>query len=320
MYKNIRKILLFVVVVMTMCGLHAQQAPIFTNYSNSYAVINPGYYGLSEGVNTLGIYRNQWSGFKDGTTGKVVSPRTFLVSADMPISSLRGGIGISVMNDQIGLENNVAFNVGYSYHLDLGAGTMGLGLALSLNNRKVDFANAHPLNEDDPVIPTSAQNDMLFDFNIGLFYTVPETFYIAFSTTNLMESKGKALQGKSTTSASFVGDRTFYIAAGYEYQFFNPMFKLNPSLMILSDVASTQYNLSSRLWYNNRMCFGVNYRYKESIGLLAGFTIKGIQINYAYDINIMGLKIPGSHEVSISYNFKLDLEKSPRIYRSIRYL
>ena len=68
------------------------------------------------------------------------------------------------------------------------------------------------------------------------------------------------------------------------------------------------------------MCFGVNYRYQESIDILVGFTIKGIQINYAYDINTMGLKLPGSHEVSISYNFKLDLEKQPRIYRSIRYL
>ena len=320
MYKKIAKILLLLVIVMTMGVLHAQQAPMFTNYSNSYAVINPGYYGLSEGVNTLGIYRNQWTGFKDGTTGKVVSPRTFMVSADMPFRSLRGGIGLSLMNDQIGLENSVAFNIGYSYHLDVGAGTMGLGLAFNLNNRKVDFSNAHPLNENDPVIPTSEQSDMLFDFNIGAFYTVPETFYISFSITSLMESKGRALEGKSATSASFVGDRTFYLAAGYEYQFFNPMFRLNPSIMILSDIASTQYNLSSRLWYNNKFCFGVNYRYQESIGLLAGFTIKGVQINYAYDINTMGLNIPGSHEVSVSYNFKLDLEKSPRVYRSIRYL
>ena len=161
---------------------------------------------------------------------------------------------------------------------------------------------------------------MLIDFNFGLFYTVPETFYVALSTTSLMETKGKALEGKSSTSASFVGDRTFYLAAGYEYQFLNPKFKLNPSMLVLSDIASTQFNVSARMWYNNKMCFGVNYRYQESIDLLVGFTIKGLQINYAYDINTMGLKLPGSHEVSISYNFKLDMEKQPRIYRSIRYL
>ena len=306
--------------ILTINMLRAQQVPIFTNYSNSYAIINPGYYGLSEGVNVLGIYRNQWTGFKDNTTGQVVSPVTFLVSADMPLKVLKGGVGISLMKDQLGFENNVAFNLGYSYHLDVGSGTLGIGLAFNFNNRSVDFTKANPLNNNDPVIPTKEQSDMLIDFNFGLFYTVPETFYVAFSSTSLLESKGKALEGKSSSSASFVGDRTFYLAAGYEYQFFNPKFKLNPSMMILSDVASTQFNIGARLWYNNKIAFGVNYRHRESVDVLVGFSIKKIQINYAYDINTMGLKLHGSHEVSISYNFKLDLDKQPRIYKSIRYL
>lgn len=317
---KIAKILVLVVVVMTAGLAHAQQMPIFTNYANSYAVINPGYYGLSEGVNAMGIYRNQWTGFKDEVTGGVVSPRTFLVSADLPIKFIKGGLGLSLMKDQLGFENDVAVNLGYSYHLDLGSGTLGIGLAFNFNNRSVDFSKAKPLNDNDPVIPTGEQNDMLVDLNFGLYYSVPETFYIALSTTSLLETKGKALEGKSSTSASFVGDRTFYLVAGYEYQFLNPKFVLNPSMMVLSDIASTQFNVGTRLWYNNKIWFGVNYRYQESVDLLVGFMIKGIQVSYAYDINTMKLKLPGSHEVSISYCFKLDLERSPRIYRSVRYL
>ena len=315
------KIISFLVInILAINMLKAQQVPIFTNYENSYAVVNPGFYGLSEGVNAMGIYRNQWSGFKDDVTGEVVSPVTFLASADMPIKVLRGGVGLSLMKDHLGFEDNISLNLGYSYHMDLGPGTLGIGLALSLDNRAVDFTKAHPLDDNDPVIPTSKQSDMLVDFNFGLFYTVPETFYVALSTTSMLEKKGKVLEGKSSSSASFVGDRTFYLAAGYVYQFFNPKFKLNPSMMVLSDIASTQFNVGARLWYNNKMCFGVNYRHRESVDLLVGFSIKKIQINYAYDINTMGLKLHGSHEVSISYNFKLDLDKQPRIYRSIRYL
>ena len=317
---RITKILVLVIAMAAMGSIHAQQVPIFTNFENSYAVVNPGYYGMSEGVNALGIYRNQWAGFKDQTTGDVVSPRTFFVSADLPIKILRGGVGLSIMRDQIGFESNTAVNLGYSYHLDLGAGTLGLGLAFSFNNRSADFSKAKPLDDNDPVIPTSSQSDMLMDFNFGAYYLVPETFYVGFSSTNLLERKGKALEGKSATSASFVGDRTFYLMAGYEYQFLNPKFVLNPSMMLLSDIASTQFNVSARLWYNNKFCFGVNYRHKESVDLLVGFTVKGVNICYAYDINTMKLKLPGSHEVSISYCFKLDLERSPRIYRSIRYL
>ena len=319
MHKK-KHILVWVIVIMTAVAARAQQMPIFTNYSDSYAVINPGFYGMSEGVNAMGIYRNQWAGFKDDFTGTVVSPVTFLASADLPIKVLRGGVGLSLMKDQLGFENNIGLNLGYSYHWDLGAGVLGIGLAFNFNNRSVDFSKAKPLDDNDPVIPTKDQSDMLVDFNFGLFYAVPETFYVSLSTTSLMESKGKALEGKSATSASFVGDRTFYLAAGYEYQFLNPKFQLNPSMLVLSDIASTQINVSARLWYNNMFSFGVNYRYQESVDLLVGFVIKGIQINYAYDINTLGLKLPGSHEVSLSYCFKLDLEKSPRIYRSIRYL
>lgn len=313
-------ILLLVINVLTINALRAQQAPIFTNFSNSYGVINPGYYGLSEGVNAMATYRNQWTGFKDDVTGKVVSPRTFFVSADLPIKVLGGGVGISLMKDQLGFEDNTSFSLGYSYHFDLGMGTLGVGLALCLNNRNVDFSQADPLQGNDPAIPSGQQSDMLFDMNFGMFYMVPETFYVAVSTTSLMKSKGKALGGQSTTSASFVGDRTFYLMAGYEYQFNNPKFMLNPSMMVLSDIASTQINASARLWYNNKFSFGVNYRYEESIDLLVGFVIKGVEISYAYDINTMGLKLPGSHEVSVSYRFKLDMDKQPRIYRSIRYL
>ena len=317
---KIKHILLLVFVVSAALTVRAQQAPMFTNYADSYAVINPGFYGMSEGVNAMGIYRNQWTGFKDDVTGQVVSPITFLASADLPIKVLGGGVGLSLLKDQLGFENNIAVNLGYSYHLDMGPGTLGVGLAFSFDNRTVDFNKAKPLDDNDPVIPAKEQSDMLIDFNFGLYYLVPETFYVSLSTTNLMEAKGKALEGKSSSSASFVGDRTFYLAAGYEYQFFNPKFVLNPSMMLLSDIASTQFNIGARLWYNNKVSFGVNYRYQESIDLLVGFVIKGVHINYAYDINTMGLKLSGSHEVSISYNFKLDLDKQPRIYRSIRYL
>ena len=53
---------------------------------------------------------------------------------------------------------------------------------------------------------------------------------------------------------------------------------------------------------------------------MAGLTIKDITVVYSYDINTMGLGVPGSHEIGLSYCFKLDLDRTPRDYRSVRYL
>jgi type IX secretion system PorP/SprF family membrane protein len=136
----------------------------------------------------------------------------------------------------------------------------------------------------------------------------------------LFESKGKELISSATSSASFVGDRTFYLMAGYEYQFNNPLWKIMPSMCIMSDIASTQFNVGTKLLYNNKVWGGVNYRYQESVGAMIGIKIKDVQISYSYDINTMGIAVQGSHEVCVSYLFKMDLDKSPRIYHNIRYL
>ena len=297
----------------------AQQAPMFTNYSNSYACVNPGFGGLNEGVNVMGIYRDQWTGFKD-MNGNSVAPKTMLFSGDMPIPMLKGGASLSIMNDKIGFEENININMGYSFHADLGAGTLGIGLALSMVNRSVNFNNYHPMVDNDPALPKGEQSDMLVDANFGLFWRVPETFYVGLSVTSLFESKGKELSSSATTSASFVGDRTFYLMAGYEYQFNNPMFKLLPSMCIMSDIASTQFNAGARLLYNNKVWGGINYRFQESVAAMVGFQFNDIQISYSYDINTMGIAVQGSHEICVSYLFKMNLEKSPRIYHNIRYL
>ena len=299
--------------------LMSQQAPMFTNYSNSYATVNPGFGGLSDGVNVMGIYRDQWTGFKD-MEGNAVAPNTMLFSGDMPIPLLRGGASLAIMKDQIGFEDNINVNMGYSFHLDLGGGTLGIGLALNMINRSVDFDKFIPTVDNDPILPKGEQDAMLVDANFGLFWQIPETFYVGLSATNLFESKGKELLSSATSSASFVGDRTFYLMAGYEYQFNNPVFKLLPSMCIMSDIASTQFNVGTKLLYNNKVWGGINYRFQESIAAMVGFKFKDIQISYSYDINTMGLSVQGSHEICVSYLFKMDLEKSPRIYHSIRYL
>ena len=314
--------LLFALLLTFLGEANAQQAPIFTNYSNSYAYANAGFAGMSEGVNVLGLYRMQWAGFTD-MDGNEVAPTTFLLTGDMPFRKLHGGLEFSIMQDKLGFENNVNVGLGYSFHLDLGGSTLGIGLAGTLLNRSVDFSQLHPHQEGDPLLQgLGEESDMLFDFNVGLFWQIPESFYLGFSVVNVLESMTKALGDNSETSASFTTDRTFYAVAGYPFQFEDlPYLTFVPSVSVMSDIASTQFNASARVIYNNLFSLGVNYRFQESVGLMAGITIKDLTIGYSYDINTMGLPgLPGSHEIGLSYCFKLDLDRTPRDYRSVRYL
>lgn len=321
--KNRIKRMVFFVALLAMAtiGVRAQQVPIFTNYTNSYAYANAGFAGMSEGINLLGLYRQQWAGFVDADNNDI-APRTFLLTGDMPLRFLHGGIGLSVMQDKIGFENDVNIGLTYSYHLDLGSSVLGIGVAGSLLNRAVDFSQLHPGSEGDPLLQgLGNESDMLFDFNVGVYWQIPESLYLGFSVVNVLESMTKALSDNSESSASFITDRTFYLLAGYPFQFEDmPYFTFIPSVNVMSDIASTQLNASMRVVYRDIFSLGVNYRPQESVGLMVGLTIKDITVGYAYDINTMGLGVPGSHEIGLSYCFKLDLDRNPRDYRSVRYL
>ncbi|MBR4391051.1 MAG: PorP/SprF family type IX secretion system membrane protein [Bacteroidales bacterium] len=313
-------ILTLFVILVTMTGVRAQQAPIFTNYTNSYAYINPGFAGLSEGVNLLGLYRQQWAGLADNE-GNIVAPTTFLLTGDMPIKALGGGISFSVMNDKLGYENNTNVGLGYSYHFDFGGSTLGLGASVALLNRAVDFGKLKPGNGNDPLLAQlGEESSMLVDLSVGLFWQIPESFYIGISGINLLETTSKSL-GPNEAGASFTTDRTFYLVAGYPFMFETmPAFKFIPSVSVMSDIASTQLNAGVKVLYNDIFSLGVNYRPQESVGLTVGLAIKDFVLGYAYDINTMGYQIPGSHEIALSYCFKLDTDRTPRDYRSVRYL
>lgn len=313
-------LLAFILLLVTAGGVKAQQAPIFTNYNNSYAYINPGFAGLSEGVNLLGLYRLQWSGFVDNN-GNDVAPKTLLITGDIPIRLLGGGISFSVLNDQLGFEKNTNVGLGYSYHIDLGGSTLGLGASVSLLNRTVNFGQLVPGQSGDELLNgLGEESGMLFDLSVGAFWQIPESFYVGVSAINLLNTTGKAL-GENESAASFTTDRTLYFVAGYPFLFESmPMFKFIPSVNVMTNLSSVQLNAGVKVVYNDLFSLGVNYRPQESIGLTIGLTIKDFVLGYAYDINTMGFNIPGSHEIALSYCFKLDLDRTPRDYRSVRYL
>ncbi len=318
--KNSHIVLIIAMLLTASVGLKAQQVPIFTNHANSYAYANAGFAGMSEGINLLGIYRQQWAGFVD-SDGNDIAPQTFLLTGDMPIRALHGGVEFSVMQDKLGFENNVNVGLGYSFHLDLGGSTLGIGVAATLLNRTVDFSKLNPNNASDPILQgLGEESAMMVDANLGLFWQMPESFYVGVSVVNILETMSQALGENSESSASFTTDRTFYAVAGYPFQFEDmPLFTFIPSVSVMSNLASTQLNASARVVYNNLFSLGVNYRPQESVGLMAGLTIKDITVLYSYDINTTGL-LPGSHEIGLSYCFKLDLDRTPRDYRSVRYL
>jgi type IX secretion system PorP/SprF family membrane protein len=310
----------FVFLLLT-TGIYAQQAPMFSQNMFTYTAINPGSFAINDAICATGIIRQQWVGFTDAD-GNNVAPQTYLVSASAPVEFLKGSIGVNIIQDKLGFFKDVGAGLGYAYKVNFREGVLGIGAQINFLNRKIDFSKFKYTQGGDPILVNASEtSDLMTDFSLGLFYNVANQYYVGISVANLMESKGNTYS-ESSSGAPYT-DRIFYLIAGYEFLFpRNPMLKFSPSVLLKSDFAATQISISGLLTYNNKFWGGVTYNVQtaDAFSILLGLNIKDLRIGYAYDLPLSSINSKGSHEIMVSYCFKLLLKKKKDSYRNTRFL
>lgn len=302
----------------------AQQEPNFSQYMFYGLTFNPGVAGNENAICATLANRSQWTGFGK-EDGQQVAPRTYFLTGSMPIKILRGGVGLMVMQDALGFEKTIGVRIGYAYQHKVGLGKLGIGAQIEFNNKSIDGNKLRPVNGNDPVITgIGTASDMLIDFNLGIFYRVPESFYIGISGIHLVETSGKPLLEGQGATMSLTLDRTFFIHGGYDFTFpSNPDFQLHPSAIIESNLSKLRFDVNAIVRYKELFWVGAGYRLQESVIVLLGVQYKDIRIGYSYDINVSSLNLPvfgGTHEIMLNYCFKLEIDRGRRSYKNTRFL
>ncbi|PID94197.1 MAG: hypothetical protein CSA95_03940 [Bacteroidetes bacterium] len=316
MLVRVCKIVSILLLVSYMWGAQAQQEPHFTQHMFSKLNYNPGYAGLRNAICATGIMRQQWVGFTD-MEGEKIGPKTYSLSIDMPVKIMHGGIGINVLQDQIGFFTQTNVDLGYAYHTIVGAGDLSIGAQLMFFNSMVDFSKFKPLDEDPLLrIRSGEESDMIFDGNLGVYYRVPDEYWLGVSVQNLFQSAGQ--------NTLFKLSRAYYVAGGYQLSFpTRPFIKVEPSVVCKTDLAAVQVDFNALLRYRDRFWGGVNYRFGDGVGLLFGLWWKDFKLGYSYDITTSKLNLGGSmgsHEVMLGYCFKFEVDRGIRTLRNTRHL
>ena len=302
-------------------ALHAgvsfgQQSSLITHYMFTNMATNPAYAGGSGGINITGLVRQQWMGWKDDTIITNSKPQTFLLTADSPIKMLHGGVGLSISQDQIGAFKNIIVKLGYAYRMEMWSGDLSFGLQGTLSNISYDGSKYNPVVDEDPVLqPKEKKSDMSIDMSLGVFYSVPDKYYVGLSAENILQTKGK--------KTGYQLRRTYYLNGGYQYILPNhPAFELLPSAQFMFDGAAFQLNASALLMYSNKFYGGLGYRLQDAVSILAGVIVKGVQIGVAYDISTSAMHSynSGGLEILVNYCFKIDTDKFRKSYRNTRFL
>ena len=323
MHKKIPRvqILFFLLLLVVVGKLSAQQEPQFTQNMFNFSSINPGHYGLSEGICVTGLMREQWFGFKDDN-GNKVAPETFLVNADAPVRLLHGGLGLSIVQDKYGFFKDMYVKLGYAYHTTVGTGKLGIGINVNFLNKSssVTSDNVQAIDMDDPAVKAllSAKSILFTDFSLGAFLSYPK-YYMSFSSTQILESS--QFLDKTGNNGNFKLRRHYYAAGGYDLTFpAYPGYVFTPSVYLKSDGSTFQADLNALVTYNKKVWGGLSYRINETVALMVGFKFNDIDVGYSYDIPMIRVGATGSHEIMARYIFKLEREKARSGNRNTRFL
>ncbi|MDO9511301.1 MAG: type IX secretion system membrane protein PorP/SprF [Bacteroidales bacterium] len=297
-----------------------QQEAQFTQNMFTRMAVNPAYAGSSEAISVTGVLREQWVGFKDNN-GEKVAPQTFFITIDAPVDVLGGGLGASIMNDRLGFEQNIGLRLSYAYRTNFGKGELAFGPQIGFLNKTIDFSKFSAVQSGgDPALSSGEEKTMLLDLGLGVFYQVKNEYWFGLSSSQLIQT-GSAM---GVDEKNFNLRRHYYLQGGYEYIFPDyPLYKLEPSLLIKSDGSSTQFDLSALVKYDNKFWGGLSYRFQDALAFMVGVQWRNFQIGYAYDLTTSRMSTggsKGSHEVMLNYNFKIEMDKTPKSYRNTRFL
>ncbi|MCP2043153.1 type IX secretion system membrane protein PorP/SprF [Pontibacter sp. HSC-36F09] len=309
-----------VVLLLLICHLNswAQQQPQFTQYGFNGMYISPAYAGITNRPEIQSIYRYQWLNY-DASFDDGGSPRTLLLTAHTPVRLLKGGLGITLMQDQIANTRIQQAAISYSFHLKVGEGKLGIGLQGNINNiRKGSYRF---IDEGDPNIPFNS-SDSKFDMGAGVWYE-SEQFYAGAGVTNLLGSSYQFMNVDNTEGGRVVGENHLYLTGGYHLPLTNQLV-LTPTALLKHDTETFSFDAGARITFDEKYWGGLNFRHQEAVSALVGIAMlqdNALRVGYALDLTTFNkeAKAPTSHEVMVSYRLPEPVVRFRPPVRTPRY-
>lgn len=311
------KRLLWIVMLLTTLGARAQFDVAFTNTWALQPFYNPAATGLDGLLNVQGAYSMQMAGFEN-------APATMYVGAEMPVFFLSPshGMGVGLLTDKAALFNTKKFYLQYAYHLKLFGGKMSLGARAAVISEGFDGTDLDLVEGNDPAFANSEVTGTGFDLDLGLRYSYKDVWYAGAS---VMHTLGPSIAMGDDKIYEVNVDPTLYVTGGYSLKFRQKEYGLKTDAMVRTDLQAWRADINARLTYDGpkiKMYGGAIYSPTNSVGVLIGFNLHGINIGYSYEIYTSGIgALHGTHELQLGYQTDLNLfKKGKNLHKSVRLL
>ena len=256
--------------------VRAQYDVSFAHYWAMEPSFNPAAVGKEAKLNVTGAYALQLAGFEH-------NPKTMYAAADMQLYGLGTyhGVGVQLLNDDIGLFSHKRLAVQYAYQRRVVKGKLSVGVQLGMLGETFDGSKAEmPEDGSDPILSSSSINGSGLDVSAGIYYQALN-WYMGASVLHL-NNPVVALGETSELSI----DATYYFTAGYNIQLNHPFFKIQTSVLGRTDGVAWRADVTGRVRYEHdkKMLYaGLSYSPTNSVTVLVGGRWHGIHLGYSYE-------------------------------------
>lgn len=294
--------------------VNAQWDPQVSQYFRVKQSFNPSFAGETDTLQASVLHRQQWVGIDN-------APKSFIISASMPLDFLgrRHGVGINVLTESIGLYKNTSVGAQYVYKKRFKKNMLNLGVQAGYTSIGFDASLINDADQDDlkDLIKNASSQTGRVDGSLGVSWFGPK-YYLGFSVNHLFEPTFEL----DDNLTSYIA-RSYYFTAGYNLKLRNPLYELQPSLLVKTDAVVFQYDVTARVVYNKMFNGGISWRKDDGFVFLLGINALGFEAGYAYDLSTSEISkaSSGSHEFFLRYIIPMERKKKGEFsHKSIRLL
>ena len=311
------RIYIFSIVALSCVFSYAQQLPQFSQYMFNTISVNPAYAGSRETISVVVLHRSQWVGLEGG-------PSTQTLSIHSPLKNEKLGLGLSIINDQLGYENFVFAYADFSYTINTSEKTkLAFGLKAGFTHYNLDTIG---FLEEEQIASDPFFSDISSRWNpnigVGLFLH-SNRWYVGLSAPRILNTdynlRGNQDAGPEYLALERIG---YYLTGGYVFEL-NDELKLKPSTLLkVTNGAPISFDINANLLFNEKFWIGAAYRYNQdttTLGALADFQVsQQLRIGYSYEYFLSDLRpyTSGTHEILLMFEVYKPTKriKSPRYF------
>lgn len=266
----------------------------FTDYTMGQPLINPAAIGLDAGVAGVLMYQSCFE-----TTDLRPNTGIFNINSALKNKGLAGGV--SFIYDKYGPYEKLSAYLQGSYKLKVNEGKfLFFGLQAGLNYVSND-PSKYNLKDDEPLLQ---QQVKLSQPNIGFgLHFVTEKYYLGLALPELLYNY---VNNNGDKESGLISEKLRFFAYGGVKLNMSANVKLEPyTYWVYSEMDDLQVDIGGRLWYKDLFTFGLQYRTKQSVGVMARVRLLDeLWLGYAFENDSeAAVNFNSRQEIGLTFRF-----------------